>query len=141
MIFARLTGRRKEAPLVQVQPVGMPGFDADFYLAHNPDVAASGADPLAHYLEHGWREGREPSMGFNGQRYLALNPDVQAANVNPLVHYLDHGLAEGRVGAYAAPALAPTSQEPEAPPPPVEATQASAAPSADHHRHEPTRLL
>ena len=76
----------------------MPGFDREFYLAHNADVAASGTDPLKHYLEHGWREGREPSAGFTGQRYLAFNPDVQLAGINPLIHYLNHGLAEGRAG-------------------------------------------
>jgi hypothetical protein len=33
-------------------------FEADAYLAENPDVDASGLDPLMHYLEHGIREGR-----------------------------------------------------------------------------------
>jgi len=35
-------------------------FDHDTYLAHYPDVAASGADPLQHYLNHGMAEGRSP---------------------------------------------------------------------------------
>ena len=33
-------------------------FSADAYLAENPDVDASGLDPLMHYVEHGIREGR-----------------------------------------------------------------------------------
>jgi hypothetical protein len=33
-------------------------FDADAYLALQPDVAASGIDPLLHYVIHGMNEGR-----------------------------------------------------------------------------------
>jgi hypothetical protein len=33
-------------------------FDAAAYLAENPDVDASGLDPLMHYVEHGSNEGR-----------------------------------------------------------------------------------
>lgn len=36
-------------------------FDAEDYLRRNPDVAATGADPLRHYLQHGVREGRSRS--------------------------------------------------------------------------------
>lgn len=36
-------------------------FDGDEYLRRNPDVAATGADPLRHYLQHGLREGRHRS--------------------------------------------------------------------------------
>ena len=35
-----------------------PGFDAEWYLAANPDVAAVGIDPAVHYLGAGAREGR-----------------------------------------------------------------------------------
>jgi serralysin len=34
------------------------GFDTLGYLAANPDVAAAGVDPLAHYLHFGIYEGR-----------------------------------------------------------------------------------
>lgn len=33
-------------------------FDASEYLAANPDVAATGVDPLRHYLKHGFSENR-----------------------------------------------------------------------------------
>lgn len=33
-------------------------FNADAYLAANPDVARAGVDPLQHYLAHGLSEGR-----------------------------------------------------------------------------------
>jgi hypothetical protein len=72
------------------------GFDAEFYLAHNPDVAAAGVDPHVHYDTFGWKEGRDPSASFDTLGYLAANPDVAAAHVNPLDHYLQFGVHEGR---------------------------------------------
>ena len=36
-------------------------FNAEYYLAQNPDVAAAGVDPYSHYLQHGFNEGRAPN--------------------------------------------------------------------------------
>jgi hypothetical protein len=53
-------------------------FDAAFYLRHNPDVARSGVDPLAHFLAIGWREGRDPSAAFRlADRGQDINPLVR----------------------------------------------------------------
>ena len=71
-------------------------FDTKFYLANNPDIAAAGINPLAHYDLVGWREGRDPSAGFHTAAYLAANPDVAAAQIDPLQHYLQSGVYEGR---------------------------------------------
>ena len=71
-------------------------FDAEYYLASNPDVRNAGVDPVEHYLIHGWRERRDPSAAFSTSQYLFDHPDVARAGVNPLVHYLRHGLREGR---------------------------------------------
>ena len=71
-------------------------FDPAYYLAHNPDVAAAGVDPLPQYLDYGWKEGRDPNAYFSTSWYLNQNPDVMAAGVNPLQHYEDHGWREGR---------------------------------------------
>jgi SAM-dependent methyltransferase len=71
-------------------------FDRDWYLAHNPDVAISGQDPLTHYLQHGGQEGRDPGPGFDSQWYLDQNTDVGARGMNPLIHYLRFGRKEGR---------------------------------------------
>lgn len=76
----------------------LPGFDAAYYLATYPDVAAAGVNPMRHYLEHGWREGRDPSAGFSTNGYLAANPDVAQHGLNPLVHFLEFGIVEGREG-------------------------------------------
>jgi len=71
-------------------------FDDRFYLAENPDVAASGLDPVAHFVEAGWREGRDPTPWFSVSDYLELNPDVAASGMHPFVHYLQAGRQEGR---------------------------------------------
>lgn len=71
-------------------------FDSDWYLATYPDVAASGIDPVRHYLRHGTKEGRDPGPRFSTRRYLEKNPDVVRAGMNPLLHYLKFGLAERR---------------------------------------------
>lgn len=70
-------------------------FDPRFYLAANPDIA-SRSKPLAHYVAHGWREGRKPHPLFDPAFYLQANPDVAASGVEPLAHYADHGWREGR---------------------------------------------
>ena len=81
-----------------------PIFDTTLYLIHNPDVAAAGIDPLAHYLRG--RPRRRPRRlsrrsasvagGFDAQYYLFHNPDVAAAGVDPLLHYNIFGWHEGR---------------------------------------------
>ena len=72
------------------------GFDTDAYLSANPDVKAAGIDPYQHYMQYGWKEGRDPSASFDTERYLEQNQDANAQGLNPLQHYLDHGYAEGR---------------------------------------------
>lgn len=71
-------------------------FDADWYLATNPDVRSAGIDPLKHFARRGWSEGRNPHPLFDVRWYLDTNPDVRAAGVNPLEHFLRTGGAEGR---------------------------------------------
>ena len=73
----------------------MPGFDHEYYLLWNPDVATLGLDPLKHFLEHGWREGRDPCRHFSIREYQAASPDL-GEDVNPLLHFLEFGWREGR---------------------------------------------
>ena len=70
-------------------------FDAGFYRETNADLADH-ADPLAHFIGTGWREGRDPSAAFSTRFYLAANPDVARLGVNPFLHYLRIGRAEAR---------------------------------------------
>lgn len=71
-------------------------FDRGWYLGQNADVAATGNDPIEHYLLWGGFEGRDPSPNFDSDWYLAQNPDVANVGINPLVHYATSGRSEGR---------------------------------------------
>jgi hypothetical protein len=71
-------------------------FDAPYYLAQNPDVAKAKIDPIVHFLEYGWREGRAPNESFSVTEYLDANQDIAASAVNPFLHFLTHGRVEGR---------------------------------------------
>jgi 4-hydroxybenzoate polyprenyltransferase len=71
------------------------GVEGAWYLATNPDVAAAGLDPVRHYLEHGWREGRDPRRDFSTLGYLAMREDVARSGRNPFIHYLRHGGPRG----------------------------------------------
>ena len=71
-------------------------FDEAYYLATNPDVAASGAAPLAHFIRTGAIEGRSPHPLFDGDYYRRQNSDVATEAANPLVHYWRFGAAERR---------------------------------------------
>ena len=72
-------------------------LDRDFYLAAYPDVRRHGSDPVLHYCEVGWTEGRDPAATFSTRYYLTANPDVAARRLNPFWHYLAAGQAEGRL--------------------------------------------
>jgi hypothetical protein len=81
-----------------------PGFDAEYYLLSNRDVAQAalkaGGDSYAfayqHYETNGWHEGRNPNAVFDTQAYLDAYQDVAAANMDPLAHYHTFGWKEGR---------------------------------------------
>ncbi len=60
--------------------------DAEWYRRQYPDVADR--DPLTHYLETGWREGRDPGPLFDTDWYTATYPEAAAA---PLPHFLANG--------------------------------------------------
>ncbi len=68
-------------------------FDVDWYGRQNPDVVASGRDPVLHFLHQGWQEGRRPNPYFDVEYYLAANRDVAQAGINPLLHYILAGEA------------------------------------------------
>ena len=60
-------------------------FDSDYYRGTYDDIDRAEIDPLEHYLDTGWREGRDPSAAFSTSYYLSSNPDVAAEGINPLV--------------------------------------------------------
>ena len=71
-------------------------FDAEWYLTRYPDVATCGLEPVAHFLQWGAAEGRDPNRWFDSRRYLQRYPDVAAAGSPPLLHYMVTGAAELR---------------------------------------------
>ncbi|MCP1558858.1 UNVERIFIED_ORG: hypothetical protein J2W75_002325 [Methylorubrum zatmanii] len=83
------------------------GFDAEYYLLANADVAkaalAAGGDTFnfahQHFDAHGWKEGRDPNAIFDTKGYLDAYKDVAAAGINPLDHFHDSGWKEGRDAA------------------------------------------
>jgi glycosyltransferase involved in cell wall biosynthesis/GT2 family glycosyltransferase len=68
-------------------------FSEDFY-RHQLDGDTTAT--LEHFLNEGWRLGKNPSPNFDVSHYLRTYPDVAAAGDNPVVHYLMHGWKEGR---------------------------------------------
>lgn len=70
-------------------------FDKDFYLASFSDSERP-ADPIEHYLNIGWKEGRDPAPWFSTRHYLATHSDIAKAGINPFVHFCRTGVHEGR---------------------------------------------
>ncbi len=70
-------------------------FDGAYYLKNNPDVAASGAEPLVHYLKQGFSENRRPGPLFDHNYYFHQASSPGDNVQNPLLHYLGKGREQG----------------------------------------------
>ncbi len=71
-------------------------FQAEYYSKNNPDLSSAHFNPLMHFVEKGWSEGRNPNPFFDVRWYLQSYPDVAAEGINPLRHYIESGEAEGK---------------------------------------------
>lgn len=71
-------------------------FDSKWYLRRYPDISDMGVSALKHYMDIGWKEGRDPSRNFDTNAYIDDHPDVQRAGINPLAHFVLHGKSENR---------------------------------------------
>lgn len=84
----------------QVELIAASGlFDTNWYLKNNKDVLltpSACADPVAHFVKSGAREGRAPNKYFQPHWYLATYPDVAEKGINPLIHFIEHGAKELR---------------------------------------------
>ena len=69
-------------------------FNKKWYLKTYKDVKKAKVDPIIHYLQFGWKEGRNPGPDFNTNAYLEANPDVKEAGICPLFHYEKYGKKE-----------------------------------------------
>jgi len=63
-------------------------FSPSFYLDKYIDVSSAGLDPLRHYCEHGWKEGRVPSVEFDQDAFIKDNPEVLDKKINPLLYFI-----------------------------------------------------
>jgi GT2 family glycosyltransferase len=75
---------------------GHPLFDLRWYVKTYADSAASGENPLVHFVVHGRHQGRLPNRYFSPQWYLKQYTDVAVAGWEPIQHYFEHGAAECR---------------------------------------------
>lgn len=82
-----------ERTLISLRGSGL--FDPEFYRVQNSDVASSGDDPFAHYLRHGWREGRAPNARFDDGHYRAQSGLRSRTPVSALAHYVALGKLSG----------------------------------------------
>ena len=84
-------------------------FDRDYYLSRYDDVRRSNNDPLDHFIDTGWRQGRRPNLLFDTAFYIRENSDVMDPGLNPLYHYLtigrEIGLRPNPVGSRAYPEM------------------------------------
>jgi GT2 family glycosyltransferase/glycosyltransferase involved in cell wall biosynthesis len=71
--------------LGEVSPT--PEFDTAFYIARDPNIRAKGVDPFMHYLEWGFREGRDPAPDFDARAYVERHLGGKLSEP-PLLHYL-----------------------------------------------------
>jgi glycosyltransferase involved in cell wall biosynthesis/SAM-dependent methyltransferase/uncharacterized protein YbaR (Trm112 family) len=71
-------------------------FHVAWYLEQNADLPKTNQAAVEHYLERGWREGRNPHPVFDTNWYLSQNPEVAASGQNPLVHFLRRGRLQNR---------------------------------------------
>ena len=71
-------------------------FDAAWYLTQNSDVSDRDVNPLIHYRNHGWREGRWPNPIFDPLWYTQTYSDVAQLGIEPLEHFERYGRLEGR---------------------------------------------
>ncbi|WP_020401488.1 glycosyltransferase [Kordiimonas gwangyangensis] len=84
-------------------------FDAEYYLERKPPLPA-GTDPLRHFVERGWRDGRSPSYGFDIPYFDRLMGEKRQHAKNPILDFIDTGLegqmTPNRFGLTMPPALA-----------------------------------
>lgn len=77
-------------------------IDRVWYWRTYPDIPRE-TDPVLHYLRHGWREGRDPSVHFSTRAYLESAPG--SVEINPLSHatfYAQGDSSELQLGSFLA---------------------------------------
>jgi len=82
-------------------------FNWRYYLQHHGDLLAAGYETptqaCAHWVSHGFNEGRQGHAGFHAIQYLSRYPDLAtyygASNYSAAAaHYVNSGISEWRIG-------------------------------------------
>ncbi len=82
-------------PLAAVLPDLKLIFDESWYVQQNPDVRSYDRGGLAHYLDHGWQERRDPSPLFDADYYCAAIP-TRTQGRDALVVFLQTEVSQAR---------------------------------------------
>lgn len=72
-----------------------PLFDPQHYLSLYPDVRLHKANPYAHYVADGYREGRNPNSTFDTAYYRQEYSTGIEPGQNALAHYVEYGKSHG----------------------------------------------
>jgi glycosyltransferase involved in cell wall biosynthesis len=70
-------------------------FDPCFYRQNDSQMNPQLVDPLIHYVEKGWREGRNPNPLFEANWYTGQYPESTSGGRPPLAHYIREGWRSG----------------------------------------------
>ncbi|MEJ1157922.1 glycosyltransferase family 4 protein [Prosthecomicrobium sp. N25] len=89
-IWHAITGHSRQRRAV----LGSGLFDAAYYLSQFKDSREIPADPLAHFLAAGWKQGRQPNPVFHTAWYRSRHLGTRR-KVNPLLHYIASGWKAG----------------------------------------------
>jgi hypothetical protein len=91
--FPAVLRRKRHAEWDAVTRSGL--FDADWYLARNPDVAAARVPAFHHFMTHGIAEYRDPHPLFSSGWYrIQMQRYNELLDLPPLLHYLLIGRAK-----------------------------------------------
>ena len=66
--------------------LGLGLFDSEWYLKVNPDVQKNQIDPLSHYLQAGWLEGRLPFPSYDESSYLKIATRFSPRRTIPILN-------------------------------------------------------
>lgn len=73
-------------------------FDAKWYSARYPDVAASGLNALEHFMRFGMILNRDPGPSFSVRNYIGGNPQIGNRDKPAFLHYLHEGRQANEAG-------------------------------------------
>jgi hypothetical protein len=95
IIFLNISSNKQKATLSEYNIIKKSNlFDEKYYLQTYPDVKNANVEAVKHFMEFGWKEGRNPSDRFDTNFYLETYKDIKEANINPLIHYIKYGKKE-----------------------------------------------